>query len=404
MIIMTRNISEILNRIPVPTVQNFIDSNKKYHENNIDFKEYVSELIFAINCFLLNKWNNCEKFRKKYPFFPYTCPDTIMVLLNNLDISTKNIIYFLDWYFKRFVEFYTNPDNKDIFSKGIVKIFKLIAIIENLLSEKNEQIRLHNLQDLFDNLNYYNSLEIQVLDTETMKIINSKEDQEIAYKMYKSNVSASENMKKENDKENGTPYSSQYEYLKYYGLSQSTIDKIFTIKVLKSAESKDTSDDAVVTDSTNCVKEPLKTPKSTYDYKAMEREVSEVIDFNGMFPKQPLSKKQEIYYVALLSKMGVSREQRSLFLRNSEMLKGSISPILKYLDNLERLKFYEESVGLQKEISFMNDCFQECTKCDSKDFAFWEDNLGNELKKVENWIPKNFEYEEEQAKLVFKKE
>ncbi len=116
-----------------------------------------------------------------------------------------------------------------------------------------------------------------------------------------------------------------------------------------------------------------------------------------MMPKRPLSLEQKIFYLSILTKMNVSKEERCLFLRNCEIICKSGNPIVNFLDNYKRLKYYEESVGLQQEIAFMEGCIEEMKSCSKEDYLFWQNSLKNELQQVEHWIPKNFEYEKEEA-------
>lgn len=143
--------------------------------------------------------------------------------------------------------------------------------------------------------------------------------------------------------------------------------------------------------------------KIEYDYKSLEKEVSEVIDLKDMKPKHYLSLEEKVYYLSLLTRMNVSKEERSLFLRNCEMVLEEVSPLREYVENYNRLKYYEESVGLQKEIAFMEECFTEMLLCSHEDYYFWRQSLEETLKQVEHWIPKNYEYEESEASRLLVK-
>lgn len=143
--------------------------------------------------------------------------------------------------------------------------------------------------------------------------------------------------------------------------------------------------------------------KTEYDYKSLEKEVSEVIDLKDMKPKRYLSLEEKVYYLSILTKMNVLKEERSLFLRNCEMGLEEASPLREYVENYNRLKYYEESVGLQKEIAFMEECFKEMLLCNHDDYYFWKQSLEETLKQVEHWIPKNYEYEEAEASRLLKK-
>lgn len=143
--------------------------------------------------------------------------------------------------------------------------------------------------------------------------------------------------------------------------------------------------------------------KTEYDYKSLEKEVSEVIDLKDMKPKRYLSLEEKIYYLSILTKMNVSKEERNLFLRNCEMVLEEASPLREYVENYNRLKYYEESAGLQKEIAFMEECFKEMLLCSHDDYYFWKQSLEETLKQVEHWIPKNYEYEEAEASRLLKK-
>lgn len=143
--------------------------------------------------------------------------------------------------------------------------------------------------------------------------------------------------------------------------------------------------------------------KTEYNYKTLEKEVEEVIDLKDMKPKRYLSLDEKVYYLSILTKMKVSKEERKLFLRNCEMSLEKTSPLREYIENYNRLKYYEESIGLQKENSFMEECFQEMMLCSHEDYSVWRQSLEETLKQVEHWIPKNYEYEEQEASRLLKK-
>ena len=145
-----------------------------------------------------------------------------------------------------------------------------------------------------------------------------------------------------------------------------------------------------------------KKQENNYDYKALEKEVSKAVDLKDMFPKRPLSLKEKIYYLSILTRMNVNKEERFQFLRNCEMLKKEIVELEEYQNILNRLRYYEESVGLQSEIQSIEECLIEMTKTNpqTEEYLMWEEILKDILKKIEHWIPKNYEYEEEQVKLL----
>lgn len=142
--------------------------------------------------------------------------------------------------------------------------------------------------------------------------------------------------------------------------------------------------------------------ENNYDYKALEKEVSKAVDLKDMFPKRPLSLEEKIYYLSILTRMNVNKEERFQFLRNCEMLKKEIVELEEYQNILNRLRYYEESVGLQSEIQSIEECLIEMTKTNpqTEEYLMWEEILKDILKKIEHWIPKNYEYEEEQVKLL----
>lgn len=151
------------------------------------------------------------------------------------------------------------------------------------------------------------------------------------------------------------------------------------------------------------IQNPVEKEVKNYDYNAMCIELNTLIDFNEMWPKKALSKEEEIRVLFLLLKLNISKEQIYLFLRNSDTLRWNQNPLLKYMESFEKYNFYKSSVGIQKELKYMEDCFQESIICDFSDYMFWKENLDNEIKKIENWIPKNFEYEFVEARKLSKK-
>lgn len=148
---------------------------------------------------------------------------------------------------------------------------------------------------------------------------------------------------------------------------------------------------------------PASDKKSNYDFKALEKEASEAIDLKNMKPKRYLTLEEKIYYLSILTRMNVSKEEKSLFLRNCEIFSKKVTPLQEYLENFNRLQYYEESVGLQKENTFMEECFKEMMLCNHEDYCFWKQNLEETLKQVEHWIPKNYEYEEKEASRLLNK-
>ena len=142
--------------------------------------------------------------------------------------------------------------------------------------------------------------------------------------------------------------------------------------------------------------------ENNYNYKALEKEVSEVIELKDMYPKRPLSLKEKIYYLSILTRMNVNKEERFQFLRNCEMLKKEIVELEEYQNILNRLRYYEESVGLQSEIQSIEECLIEMTKTNpqTEEYLMWEEILKDILKKIEHWIPKNYEFEEEAVRLL----
>lgn len=143
--------------------------------------------------------------------------------------------------------------------------------------------------------------------------------------------------------------------------------------------------------------------KPKYNYDSLYKEASVAINLNNMKPYRALSLKEKIYYLSILTRMNVTKEERNLFLRNCEMLTNDQSVIEKYLENYSRLKYYEESAGLKNNIAFMEACLTEMGSCPPDDYLFWEESLANEMKQVEHWIPKNYEYEEVEASRLLSK-
>lgn len=178
--------------------------------------------------------------------------------------------------------------------------------------------------------------------------------------------------------------------LKYLGVSDK--DRTIIINNLKKNLKKRT--DEVVEE-----KRPKEKP---FDYQSAFLKVNEVMDLKSMFPKRSLTLEERIFYLALLTKMNVPKEERYLFLRNCEMLAYS-NPIATYMMEYEKLKYYEEKAGLQQELAYLEELAQEIFLSSHEDYVFWKESMQNELKKIYSWIPKKFAYEEEEAsKLVLK--
>ncbi len=178
--------------------------------------------------------------------------------------------------------------------------------------------------------------------------------------------------------------------LKYLGISDK--DRTIILNSLKKNLKK----------RTEVVVEEKRRKEETFDYQDAFLKVSEVVDLKNMFPKKSLTLEERIYYLALLTKMNVSKEERYLFLRNCEMY-ANMNPIAMYITEYEKLKYYEEKVGLQQELAYLEELAQEAMLSNNEDYAVWKESMQAELKKIYAWIPKNFAYEvEEASKLILK--
>lgn len=116
-----------------------------------------------------------------------------------------------------------------------------------------------------------------------------------------------------------------------------------------------------------------------------------------MDPKRALTKEEEIQVLIILARMHIDREQRRTFLRKSEMLVGSKHPFTKYVENYDKLKYYEAKVGIQKELNDMEEYFGNLFLADEETYVCSREFLDETLKKVNSILPKNFLYEETKA-------
>lgn len=138
--------------------------------------------------------------------------------------------------------------------------------------------------------------------------------------------------------------------------------------------------------------------------KEIIEELNSYFNYEKMEAIRPLSTREKVHCVELLGLIGATNEEKLKFLKIVEAVprkdedKG-LSPIAEFVDNYDKLKYYENSYGLQQHLKTIKDYLEQTFICDDEEYAFWSSEIKSELDKAMKWIPKTYEYELSKSKM-----
>lgn len=130
------------------------------------------------------------------------------------------------------------------------------------------------------------------------------------------------------------------------------------------------------------------------EYRLILEELNNYYDFNDMYPIRPLSLSERMYCLELLLKVGYNNSQILQFLKSFEYYPDKYNNVIsKYLENYDKIKYYEEKYGLQEFVKNLEDWFLELFICNDKDYIDMKGIMTSELDIVMKQLPKTYEYE-----------
>lgn len=205
----TRNIREILIKM-TEIDEDFKTLSNKFIKGYLTKKEFSDKVMSHIFNIILCTWVNNTCNLEHLPFLAF---GTLMEKLNKIEISSKNLYQFVEWYFEEFVQFYTNKENKQQFVSEIICFNKIASKSLNKYSMISQEIS------------------IQFIDY-------AKQSKEKIEKDFDRMSDIACVMLKTKEKK-GTSYSLQHEMLKMFGLSESLQVKLLYENVFASSPKKE---------------------------------------------------------------------------------------------------------------------------------------------------------------------
>ena len=143
-----------------------------------------------------------------------------------------------------------------------------------------------------------------------------------------------------------------------------------------------------------------------YEYKQFKKEISAYYDIDQKeFKVDTLTKEERYYVVSKMLALNLSMEEIQEFLKRSKpKLIVSDNPFENYLQWLDELEYYKESLGLQDTIKNIHDYAYEMSRTIGNDYIFWKENLQNEMSKIISIFLDKNEFVMMQAEILLEQE
>jgi len=102
-------------------------------------------------------------------------------------------------------------------------------------------------------------------------------------------------------------------------------------------------------------------------------------------------KDEEITYcIELLLKIGTPSHEIERFISMSETKENNL--IALYIKLYNKLKFYEEKLGIKEILNYIDECMKEMVICDEY-YTLYKSEIEEKIEKVIGLLPQNYEYE-----------
>lgn len=237
---MNRNVREILNRIGEVSNEELCNTKENFIKGLITSENYTNKILsYVFRNYLLGLVNHYHNniVGKVLPHLPYLKPEIVIQELNNVAITSKNLVDFINWYFEGFVSFYLESENKETYKR---ETLELIQCSDDVLAKESFHVGKKSLklqeEHFFDS--YF----------------------EIANRMFK-------------NKKQGIFYSEQYECLLSLGMSPELKEKLILGNSDKTKGKEESKKKAPKEKQTYTV--VVQDKKGTIEKTAEEKEVNE---------------------------------------------------------------------------------------------------------------------------------
>lgn len=132
------------------------------------------------------------------------------------------------------------------------------------------------------------------------------------------------------------------------------------------------------------------------EYKQIKKKISEFFDLRTGKTSRNLTEEEILYCANLMLEIGEDEKLiHVLFDRGFEKIDD---PLFRYVEEYQKLRYYEEKLSIGEEIELMDQIVQEMLLASQSEYKDWEQLLWDVLQKVEHLLPNNYSYEMKKVK------
>lgn len=129
------------------------------------------------------------------------------------------------------------------------------------------------------------------------------------------------------------------------------------------------------------------------EYRQIKKELRNYFDFYNMKPVRELSQEEIMYCASLALKLNINKDTVRLFFIIMEKQYNNDNPIAQFIQNYNKIKYYEERFELEESVDIINEAIKECFIASAEDYKVWKEMIKLELDEINKKMPKNYEYE-----------
>lgn len=129
------------------------------------------------------------------------------------------------------------------------------------------------------------------------------------------------------------------------------------------------------------------------EYRQIKKELRNYFDFYNMKPVRELSQEEIMYCASLALKLNINKDTVRLFFIIMEKQYNNDNPIAQFIQNYNKIKYYEEKFELEESVDIINEAIKECFIASAEDYKVWKEMIKLELDEINKKMPKNYEYE-----------
>lgn len=171
-------------------------------------------------------------------------------------------------------------------------------------------------------------------------------------------------------------------------------------KKLETRKQNQTKPKDKVVQSPTIESKPSKKYLTDQEYKALRKQVSKYYDIYHAKMVSPMTEEERMMTANFMIRMGLSKEELETYFKRTEPEYEYKNPLALLSLSYEKLKYYEEKLGLQETLKTMKEYVQEMFIAQDEDYNFWKQNLQSELNRAIASLPSHYEYEYAQAQKV----